>query len=167
MTIHSAHPFDDGSREAARQLRARLGGRVTAFTAGTGALRAAWTVSSVAVVAGDPWRVVCFVDPDCDLADRVAEDGTAVWHLLDDGDQRLADQMAGLAPAPGGVFRGDGWEQTPWGPRHTSTANWAGLRLESSREVGWLRELTFVVEQAAVGDDPQPLHHARGRYLAV
>ena len=88
MTIHTGHPFDDGSRDAARQLRARLGGRVTVFTSGSERTRAGWTVSSLSVVAGDPWRVVCFVDPDCDLADRVEQTGTAVCQFLDADDQQ-------------------------------------------------------------------------------
>ena len=167
MTIHTGHPFADGSRDAARQLRARLGGRVTVFTSGSERTRAGWTVSSLSVVAGDPWRVVCFVDPDCDLADRVEQTGTAVCQFLDADDQQLADAFAGLMPAPGGVFTLGSWEETSWGPRLTTAANWAGLRLESSSELGWLQQLTFVVERAEVGDGDAPLHHVRGRYRTL
>lgn len=35
MTIHSAHPFAGGDREAERQFRGRLGGRVSLWTSGT------------------------------------------------------------------------------------------------------------------------------------
>lgn len=167
MTIHTSHPFDDGSREAARQLRGRIGGRVAVITAGEGVDRAAWTVSSLALVQGEQWRLVAFVDPDCDLADRVAATGRAVLQFLDDGHQQLAEQAAGLFPAPGGLFRVHDWDDTAWGPRLARVGNWAGLRLESSRELGWLAELVFVVDEAHAGDDEAPLHHVRGRYRVL
>lgn len=167
MTIHAGHPFDDGTREAARQLRSRLGGRVAVFTTGEGRSRAGWTVSSLAVVAGDPWRVVAFLDPDCDLADQVERTGCAVVQLLNAPDRYLADAFAGQAPAPGGVFTLGEWEQTPSGPHLASSGNWAELVLENRTELGWLAQLTFTVAAAHVDDDAAPLHHRRGRYTTL
>ncbi len=167
MTIHSEHPFADASRDAARQLRGRLGTRVSVFTAGEGRQRAGWTVSSLVVVGGDPWRVVAYLDPDCDLTERVEQTGRAVVQLLDAGDKYLADAFAGIAPAPGGVFTLGEWEQTDHGPRLASSQNWASLELESATDLGWSRQLVFTVDQAHAGADDAPLHHVRGRYLVL
>ncbi|GAA1394072.1 flavin reductase family protein [Luteococcus peritonei] len=167
MTIHAEHPFADSSREAARQLRGRLGGRVTLLTAGEGRERAGWTVSSLAVVGGDPWRVVAFLDPDCDFVERVEQSGRAVLQLLDGGHQYLADAFAGTAPAPGGVFTLADWEQTAYGPRLAGAQNWATLELESATDLGWSRQLVLAVVEAGAGEDPAPLHHVRGRYRVL
>lgn len=167
MTIHSEHPFADASREAARQLRGRLGTRVSVFTAGEGRQREGWTVSSLAVVGGEPWRVVAFVDPDCDLTERAEQTGRAVVQLLDGPDRYLADAFAGTAPAPGGVFTLGSWEQTDHGPRLASSANWAALELERASDLGWSRQLVFTVVHAHAGADDAPLHHVRGHYRVL
>lgn len=41
MTIHAEHPFANPDRDAARQLRGRLGSRVGLLTAGAGRERRA------------------------------------------------------------------------------------------------------------------------------
>jgi hypothetical protein len=56
------------------------------------------------------------------------------------------------------------FEETAWGPRLASATTWAGVRLESTREVGWSTEITVVIEHLEVGDDDEPLLHRRGRY---
>jgi hypothetical protein len=71
-----------------------------------------------------------------------------------------------MRPAPGGPFRGESWEQTPWGPRLRAVPTWAGVRLDpgATHEVGWSRLVEAVVEHLELGDDEEPLVHRRGRY---
>ncbi len=167
MTIHTTHPFA-ADPDPVRRLRGRLASGVTLLTTGAGADRAGLTVSSVVVAHGEPARVLALVDPDSDLADTVADVGTAVLQLLGWEDRDLAEAFAGTAPAPGGLFRQAAFEDTAWGPRLAGDRTWAGLRLEGAEEVGWSRQLRFVVEEVSAGDaGPAPLLHHRGRYRRV
>lgn len=167
MTIHSEHPFlePEEDRDAARRLRGRTGGVVSLWTAGSGPGRAGLTVSSYLVVAGEPGRVVAMLDPDSALTDALEETGTAVLQLLRWPQRQLADAFAGVAPAPGGRFRLASWEQTAWGPRLADATTWAGLRLESAVTLGWSLQVTCVLEEVVLADEPDPLVHRRGRYL--
>jgi flavin reductase (DIM6/NTAB) family NADH-FMN oxidoreductase RutF len=172
VTIHSGHPFlePESERDPARRLRGRLGGAVTLWTTGSGPTRAGLTVSSVIVAAGDPARVLGLVDPDSDLALAAEESGTAVVALLSWRHRDLADAFAGVAPAPGGVFRLGTWTETSWGPLLDGVSAWAGVRLEApGRPVGWSLLLEGVVENVVIAETgPEgdaPLLHRRGRYL--
>jgi flavin reductase (DIM6/NTAB) family NADH-FMN oxidoreductase RutF len=172
VTIHSGHPFlePESERDPARRLRGRLGGAVTLWTTGSGPTRAGLTVSSVIVAAGDPARVLGLVDPDSDLALAAEESGTAVVALLSWRHRDLADAFAGVAPAPGGVFRLGAWTGTAWGPLLEGVSAWAGVRLEGpGRPVGWSLLLEGVIEDVVVAEtgpeDDAPLVHRRGRYL--
>jgi flavin reductase (DIM6/NTAB) family NADH-FMN oxidoreductase RutF len=171
MTIHGEHPFAEPEplRDPVRRFRGRLGGAVTLWTAGSGSGRAGLTVSSVLVALGEPARVLGLVDPESDLAAVVAEAGTAVVQLLEWRHRDLADAFAGVAPAPGGPFRGASWTQTPWGPVLDGVGAWAGIRVEPpARPVGWSVLLDGEVENVALGDDDDarsPLVSRRGRYL--
>ena len=162
MTIHSGHPFRDPSPDPVRQLRGRLGGAVSLWTA---AGPAGLTVSSFLVAAGEPSYVVGLVDPDSDLADALEEEGRAVVQLLQWRHRDLAEAFAGVAPAPGGPFAQAAFEETAWGPRLADAPTWAGVAVTAAREVGWSREVTCVVEHLAVGEEDEPLEHRRGRYL--
>lgn len=168
MTIHSDHPFLDPERVLGRQFRGRLGNRVSLWTTGGlggGEVRAAGlTVSSLLVIPGEPWRLVGFVDPDSDFADAIARTGTAVVSLLEWQHRGLADMFGGLAPAPGGAFTHAEFEQTKHGPRLVDAPTWCAVSLESQVEVGWMRQLTCIAEEFAIGPDENPLHHTRGRY---
>jgi flavin reductase (DIM6/NTAB) family NADH-FMN oxidoreductase RutF len=166
VTIHSEHPFLEPERDPVRQLRGRLGGTVTLWTCGMGAGhvdRAGLTVTSALVANGEPPRLLALLDPDSDLAEKLAETGLAVVSLLTWDDRALADAFGGTSPAPGGAFRMGEFVQTPWGPRLAGAATWAGVRLESTAEVGWSSLVTCVIEELEVGDD-EPLVHRRGRY---
>jgi flavin reductase (DIM6/NTAB) family NADH-FMN oxidoreductase RutF len=166
VTIHSDHPFREPEPDPVRQLRGRLGGAVTLWTAGTGEDVHGWaglTVTSVLVAAGEPARLLALLDPDSDLAASLAASGRAVVALLSWDDRGLADAFAGAAPAPGGPFRQAEFEGTPWGPRLAGVATWAGVRLEGSTEVGWSSLVTCVVEELEIGEG-EPLIHRRGRY---
>lgn len=167
MTIHSEHPFaqPESERDPVRRLRGRLGGTVTLWTTGSGRDRAGLTVSSIMVSAGDPGHVLALVDPDSDFAEAVEDTGTAVVQLLEWPHRDLADAFAGVAPAPGGVFRLGSWVDTDWGPRLEGASAWAGVRVTGQqREVGWSLLLDTVVEHVEIGDEQEPLVHRRGRY---
>lgn len=167
MSIHSSHPFadPDGAREAARQLRGRLGGQVSLWTAGSGAGRAGLTVSSLLVVPGAPPYVLALLDPDSDLADVLGvADERCVIHLLQWRHRDLAEQFAGQMPAPGGLFAADTWLDTPAGPRLADIHTWAEGTVESSRRIGWSLEVLVRLDRVEVGDADDPLLHRRGRY---
>lgn len=167
MTIHSEHPFaePEPSRDPARRFRARLGSTVALLTAGSGGERAGLTVSSLMVAHGEPAHVLALVDPDSDLASAVEESGRFVVHLLSWQHRDLADAFAGVAPAPGGVFRLGSWTESAWGPVLEGVSAWAGARVGESREVGWSLLLDGVLEEIHLGDEGQPLVHRRGRYV--
>lgn len=164
MTIHSGHPFP-GEPDPVRRFRGRIGSTVTLWTAGAGSERAGLTVSSLMVANGAPARVLALIDPDSDLADALAETGSAVVQLLSWEQRDLAEAFAGSAPAPGGLFAQADFEQTPWGPRLVDAATWAGVSLVETSEVGWSRLVTCRVEDVTIGADVAPLVHRRGRYL--
>lgn len=173
MTIHSDNPFLDPDPDPGRRLRGRLGGAVTLWTSGGTAggtpgdsdARAGLTVSSLMVATGEPASLLALLDPDAALTERLHESRTAVVHLLQWRDRPLADAFAGVAPAPGGAFRLGSWEQTEWGPRLSTAASWAGVRLGEMSEVGWSELVTCTIEELVLGDDDEPLIHRRGRYL--
>lgn len=168
MTIHGEHPFADPEpeRDPARRLRGRLGGVVSLWTTGSGSARVGLTVSSVVVAHGEPARVLGLLDPDADLVDALRGTRTAVVSLLSWEHRDLADAFAGVAPAPGGVFRLGTWTDTAWGPVLDGTTAWAGVRLEGEpTEVGWSVLVTGVVEHVELVEEGHPLLHRRGRYV--
>lgn len=168
MSIHSAHPFQvpDEERDPARRLRGRIGGAVTLLTSGEGAARVGLTVSSVMVAHGDPAHLLALVDPDSDLADRLRETGRGVVQLLSWEHRDLAEAFAGLAPAPGGLFRLGTWEQTGWGPLLAGVSAWAGFAVAGEpAEVGWSALVDGVIEHVHLGEPVEPLVHRRGRYV--
>lgn len=167
MTIHSDHPFlePQSSRDAARRLRARTGGVVSLWTSGSGEGRAGLTVSSMMVATGEPASVLALLDPDADLVDALKETGRAVVQLLRWPHHQLADMFAGVVPAPGGAFKQAEFEETAWGPRLADATTWAGVTLTSSTPVGWSLLVTCQIQDAVLGDEPDPLVHRRGRYL--
>lgn len=170
MTIHSTHPFADSEPDLTRRLRGRLGGAVTLWTAGSAGSaggRAGLTVTSLMLALGDEPRVLALIDPDSDLAESLERVGTAVVQLLSWADRGLAEAFAGTAPAPGGPFAQAEFVDTEWGPRLASATTWAGVRLETSLDVGWSQLVTCLVEHVVVGADTDPLGHRRGRFLRL
>lgn len=168
VSIHSEHPFTEpeSARDPARRLRGRLGSRVALLTAGAGSSRAGLTVSSLMVAPGEPARVLALVDPDSDLAAAVETSGRFAVHLLSWEHRDLADAFAGVAPAPGGVFRLGSWAESAWGPVLDGVAAWAGARVAGEpREVGWSVLLDGVLEEIHLEDEGEPLVHRRGRYV--
>lgn len=167
MTIHSEHPFADpeGARDAARRLRGRLSARVGLWTTGADRGRAGLTVSSMLVVGGVPPLVVGMLDPDSSLGEALDEGDRVVVHLLEWEHRDLAEQFAGLMPAPGGPFAGATWEQTDAGPRLVSAATWARCTVIDVRLLGWSLEVVCSLDDITLGSDDEPLLHRRGRYV--
>ncbi|GID29062.1 flavin reductase family protein [Paractinoplanes brasiliensis] len=163
VTIHSTDPFatPEGEKSAVRRLRGRLAAPVTLWTtAGPAGL----TVSSTLVADGDPGRVLGLIDDESDFWDAAERSGRFAMVALTPADRQLADRFAGLMPAPGGLFAGDGWTGTDYGPVPAGARTWAGCRLESSRVLGWALLVEAVIEMIEAGPAADPLIHYRGRY---
>lgn len=169
MTIHREHPFLDPepSWDAVRRLRGRHASGVAVWTTGTGSGRVGLTVSSMMVAGGEPARMLGLLDPLSDLAEAVPGTGTVAVTLLRRDEHYLAEVFAGLAPSPGGRFTQAEFADTTWGPVLAGERSWAGLRVESTIDVGWSSLLTCVVEHVEVADEPAPLVHHRGRYQGL
>ncbi len=123
-------------------------------------------MSSYLLAAGEPGRVLAFIDPDSDLFGSLTETRVAVMQLLEWRHRDLADAFAGMAPAPGGAFRMAAWEDTEWGPLLADASAWAGVRLSDvpPREIGWSMLVETVIERIEIGTESEPLVHRRGRY---
>ncbi|MEE8868742.1 MAG: flavin reductase [Acidipropionibacterium acidipropionici] len=167
MSIHSANPFADPINEPARQLRGRLGARVTVWAAGDlDGDAAGLTVSSMMVVPGDPWRVTGLVNVDSDLAEVIAGTRRVTVTLLDGSDEEISDTFSGALPSLGGPFRRGDWLDSPWGP-HLAGRTWAGAQIEETRPLGWLNQVTGALREVGITDAAAPLHHIRGRYRVL
>jgi flavin reductase (DIM6/NTAB) family NADH-FMN oxidoreductase RutF len=161
--VHGTDPFavPEDVRSPVRRLRGRLPAPVTLWTApGPAGL----TVSSVIVVDGEPPRLLGVLDEESELWAAVSAAGVFTVAPLRTADRQVADRFAGLLPAPGGLFRGDGWRDTPFGPVHAALATWAGCRLEVAEPVGWGLLVRATIAHVEIGDDAEPLIHYRGRY---
>jgi flavin reductase (DIM6/NTAB) family NADH-FMN oxidoreductase RutF len=175
VTIHSEHPFATpaGDRDPLRRFRGRTASAVSVWTSGAGRGRAGWTVSSFLVADGDPGEVVGVLDEDSALGELLADGGeeTFVVNLLAWEQRGLADAFAGLAPAPGGVFRLGTWSDTDWGPALAGSAGWLGARLrpEPLEHAGWGLLVRARVEHVELPDVPADgvLVHLQGRYRAA
>lgn len=167
--IHDTDPFatPESRRNPVRRLRGRLPAAVTLWTAtDPGGGPAGLTVSSTLIVDGDPARVLGLLDPDSDLLAAAEAAGRFAVAALGTADRQLADRFAGLLPAPGGLFAGDGWRQTPYGPVPAGAVTWAGCRLDATRPLGWGSLVEGTVEHIDIGAGGTggPLVHFRGRY---
>jgi 3-hydroxy-9,10-secoandrosta-1,3,5(10)-triene-9,17-dione monooxygenase reductase component len=164
--IHTTDPFaaPEGERSPIRRLRGRLASAVTLWSApGPAGL----TVSSTLVAAGDPARVLGLIDEESDLWEAARAAGRFAVTPLGTAHRQLADRFAGLAPAPGGLFAGDGWTQTPYGPVPADAAAWAGCRLDGARGYGWTLLVEATVERVEILGTDEPLIHYRGRYRSA
>jgi 3-hydroxy-9,10-secoandrosta-1,3,5(10)-triene-9,17-dione monooxygenase reductase component len=166
VTIHSEDPFatPDGLRSPVRRLRGRMAATVTLWTAGEGRGRAGLTVSSAIVVDGEPGRLLGLIDDESDFWVAAQRAERFVVTLLGPQDRQLADRFAGLLPAPGGLFRDEGWRQTPFGPQPGGQRAGAGCRLDAARPFGWGLLVEATIEEVSLGEAVPPLLHHRGRY---
>lgn len=176
MTIHSSHPFfpPRAERRPLRRFRGRLPSPVTVWTAdGRERRPVGLTVSSVVVADGEPGELVGLLNPDSELFEALVATGRAAISVLAWQHRPLADALAGLAPAPGGGFGLDTWEQTRWGPVVADAPAWAGVRLAAEPvAAGWSMLVRGEVESVTIRDDGAaegwaPLAHLRGRYRTL
>jgi len=166
MTIHPGDPFatPEHLRSPLRRLRGRLPSAVTLWTApGPAGL----TVSSTLVVDGAPGRLLGIVDDESELWEAASAAGRFAVQPLGRDDRQLADRFAGLMPAPGGLFRGNGWEPTDWGPVLAGRGTWVGCRLDGADTVGWGLLVKATIEHLELGEPQPPLVYHRGRYTAL
>ncbi len=170
--IHAEHPFATpaGDRDPVRRFRGRLVAPVTLWTTTDGVRRAGLTVASTVVAGGAPARLLGLLDPESELYEALEaadEQATFTVQPLDASHRQLADQFAGLMPAPGGVFRQWRWRDTEWGPVLADLPTWAGCRVQGIRQVGWSMLVEATVEHAEVGADAPSLVYRRGRYRVL
>ena len=163
MTIHGEHPFvpEEPDRDPLRRFRGRLTAAATIWTAAAGR-PAGLTVSSMFVV--EPSYVVGLVAEDSDLLERLEESRRFTVQVLDWAQRDEADEVAGVRPAPGGVFRTRSWVDSDWGPVLEGVHSWLGCALLDVRAVGWGRVVTGEVQHATVGPLDDPLVWHRGAY---
>ncbi|HEY6593778.1 MAG TPA: flavin reductase family protein [Asanoa sp.] len=164
--IHTTDPFaaPEAERSPVRRLRGRLASAVTLWSApGPAGL----TVSSTLVAAGDPARLLGLIDEESDLWEAARAAGRFAVTPLGSAHRQLADRFAGLAPAPGGLFAGEGWTQTPYGPVPADASAWAGCRLDGGRPYGWTLLVEAVIERVEIRGADEPLVHYRGRYRSA
>jgi flavin reductase (DIM6/NTAB) family NADH-FMN oxidoreductase RutF len=164
--IHATDPFatPENERSPVRRLRGRLASAVTLWTApGPAGL----TVSSTLVADGDPARLLGLLDEESELWAAASAAGRFAVVPLGSAHRQLADRFAGLMPAPGGLFAGDGWTDTPFGPVPADASAWAGCRLDAARPYGWALLVEATVEQVEIRGADEPLVHYRGRYRSA
>ncbi len=173
MTIHYTDPFatPEPERSPVRRLRGRLPAAVTVWTADGRFGPVGLTVSSTMVVEGQPGRLLGVLDPESDLAEALAAAGPgarfAVVPLAED-ERQLADRFAGLMPAPGGVFAGQDWRDSGYGPLLAGPRTWAGAEVAEIRPLGWGVLVEATIAEVLVVDEPtRPLVHFRGRYRGI
>ena len=154
-------------RNPIRRLRGRLAAPVTLWTSVADQHPSGLTIASTLIVDGEPGRVFGAVDPDSDLYDAIVDSGRFTVQLLAPQHRDLADRFAGVAPAPGGPFRGgEKWRDTEWGPVLRDVGSWAGCRYVGSREAGWSHLVEGVIDHCELGPDT-PLLYYRGRYHSL
>ncbi|NUO56496.1 MAG: flavin reductase [Hamadaea sp.] len=137
---------------------------VTLWTAGEGRDRAGLTVSSAVIADGDPGRVLGLVDDESEFWAAAERTGRFVLTLLGPEDRQLADRFAGLLPAPGGLFRDEGWTQLDQGPVPAGERTTAGCVVEQARPFGWGLLVEATIAEIRFGAAAEPLLHYRGRY---
>jgi 3-hydroxy-9,10-secoandrosta-1,3,5(10)-triene-9,17-dione monooxygenase reductase component len=162
------HPFATPSerRDPTRRLRGRLVAPVTIWTAGDagGGTAAGLTVASVLVAEGDPSRLLGLIGPTTDLAERLADSGAFVVHVLGVDDQALAERFAERRPPVQGQFGGIEVTGSPWGPVLAGRRPRAACRLADIRPMGTADLVEGIIEELVVDDLDEPLAWQRGAY---
>jgi len=165
VTIHSDHPFvpPPHERNPIRRLRGRLPAPVTLWTALGSEGPAAWTVSSLMVVDGEPPEAAGLLKESTDLLDSALESGRVAVSLLQTEHRLLADAAAEIAPAPGGIWRLTDFTQTDFGPVVTG-CTWFGLRITGEPSpIGWNVLVRGVINHVELAEG-DTLGVLRGRY---
>jgi 3-hydroxy-9,10-secoandrosta-1,3,5(10)-triene-9,17-dione monooxygenase reductase component len=161
------HPFATPSerRDPTRRLRGRLVAPVTVWTAGrVGGPAAGLTVASVLVAEGDPPRLLGLIGPTTDLAERMADSGAFVVHVLRVDDQALAERFAERRPPVRDQFEGIEVTASRWGPVLAGRRPRAACRLVDVRPMGTADLVEGLIEELVVDDLDDPLAWQRGAY---
>ncbi len=164
--VHEEHPFETPAdqRDPARRFRGRMAAPVTIVTSGRGDHRTGLTVSSLVVAEGDPSWIYFLLGSTTDLFYGLEETGKFVVHVLEEGDQALADVFAGLRPSPGGRFANLNVEQTEWGPVLTDIKTRAYCTFEGGDEESFFVVAEGRIDKLELSDVGKPLVYFRGRY---
>ena len=167
--VHDDHPFDTPAdqRDPARRFRGRLAAPVTVITAGTGDHQTGLTVSSLVVAEGEPSRLYFLLGSTTDRFYGLEETGKFVVHVLEAGDQAIADVFAGLRPSPGGRFAGLEVEDTEWGPVIKQVATRAYCTFEGGDEETFFIVAEGTIDKLELSDIEDPLVYFRGRYRGL
>lgn len=164
--VHAGNPFGtpNDQRDPARRLRGRLAAPVTVVTAGAGEHRTGLTVSSLMVAEGEPSRIYFLLGSTTDLFYGLEESGKFVVHVLESGDQAIADVFAGLRPSPGGRFTDLAVDQSEWGPVLTDVPTRAYCTFEGGDEETFFIVAEGRIDKIEIADISDPLAYFRGRY---
>ncbi|MDJ0663826.1 MAG: flavin reductase family protein [Acidimicrobiia bacterium] len=167
--VHEDHPFETppDQRDPARRFRGRLAAPVTVITSGAGDHRTGLTVSSLVVAEGDPSRIYFLLGSTTDLFYGLEETGKFVVHILEEGNEAIADIFAGLRPSPGGRFADLDVEQTAWGPVLTDIPNRAYCTFEGGDEETFFIVAEGAIDKLEMSDLENPLVYFRGRYRTL
>ncbi len=167
--VHDEHPFEtpQEQRDPARRFRGRLAAPVTVITAGKGDHRTGLTVSSLVVAEGDPSVIYFLLGSTTDLHYGLEETGKFVVHVLEEGNQEIADVFAGLRPSPGGRFAGLNVEQSKWGPVLSDVRTRAYCTYEGGDEETFFIVAEGAIDKLELGDIEDPLVYFRGRYRTL
>ena len=167
--VPGANPFvpPPELRDPARRLRGRLAAPVTLWTAGAEEASTGLTVSSIVVAEGEPAEILGLINPLTDLFDVLNETRAFVVHVLARGQRRLAERFAGAFPHPEGLFAGEPWEQTDWGPALVSAEVRAFCRFAGAGQAGYHRLVRGLVERVEVGEAIDPLVYLQGRFRVL
>jgi 3-hydroxy-9,10-secoandrosta-1,3,5(10)-triene-9,17-dione monooxygenase reductase component len=170
VTIHSSDPFatPDEAKSPVRRLRGRLPAPVTLWTGYARDGRpVGLTLSSTLVVDGAPGRLLGVVDEESALWQALGPAGRFAAMPLREADGRLADIFGGVMPAAGSAFAGQRWHDTDFGPVLDGVGAWAGCHIDHARPLGFGLLVEATIDQVEIGEeDPPPLLHYRGRYVA-
>ena len=167
--VHDQNPFETppDQRDPARRFRGRLATPVTVVTSGEGDHRTGLTVSSLVVAEGDPSRIYFLLGSTTDLFYGLEETGKFVVHVLEAGEQTLADIFAGLRPSPGGRFADLDVEQSEWGPVLTNVKTRAYCTYEGGDEETFFIVAEGTIDKLELSDIEDPLVYFRGRYRTL
>src|SRR5204862_6537997 len=103
-------------------------------------------------------------DGDSDVCSAMEATGRFAVVPLGRAHRQLADRVAGLLPAPGGLFAAGDWRDAGYGPLPADAGTWAGCRLASARPFGWSLLVEATIERIELGGADEPLVHYRGQY---
>ncbi len=164
--IHDENPFipEPGDRDPVRRFRGRVASGVTIVTTGGDNDAVGLTVSSLMVIEGTPAMVMMVVGPTSDLWSALDDSGRFVVHICHDRHRGLANVFAGLAPAPGGMFRGLEILESEWGPVLDDLPDRLYCTTVGRDEVGLSGVVTGEVQRVEISELDDPLVHFRGGY---